>query len=231
MANLPWDVRIADTLGKAIPNEVAKLSPWYRYIPYLNVIGAIVGGVDAGGTTASDLYQKNIESGMGKKEARWNAVAPAAQQAYAGTGYGGGANPGAYGSGGNIDRDWADYVGMGGNLANAFNVYQNAQNFGGQVGGVKDMGVGVGQIYNAASGNEDYNRGGMNDLLNIGALTNGMGIPMGSGGQQTNYQQPSTYQPSQQTMARAMDAYLKKMAELIIARNREKLNQSYVEYV
>ena len=151
MAN-PWDIRSSESVGKAIPNEISKLSPWLQWIPVIGQALKIIGAVDAGTTTYSDIYnqQKDTPAGRQRNKNRLGAIMPTVQQTMGS--WMGGANPGAYGSGGNIDRNWADYVGMAGGV---FNTVGGMMNGGNTASGAKSL-FGQGQkIYGAASGNED----------------------------------------------------------------------------
>lgn len=108
------DVKIAEAIGKALPNEVTKLnsySKYLQYIPYvgqaLSVIMKGMSAVDAGATAYADTQtQDEGNRGVAAQRAISSALAGA---------QGTSQDPGQYGSGGDINRDWANTAGQIGN--------------------------------------------------------------------------------------------------------------------
>ena len=66
----PWDVKAAEWVGKAIPNEASKLNSYSNYLAYIPVVGqalsAIMKGmsaVDTGATRYADIYKDDDNRG------------------------------------------------------------------------------------------------------------------------------------------------------------------------
>jgi len=144
----PWDVQIAGGIGKAMPNEVTKLNSLLQYIPYLGWLTRGMSALDTGGTTYDDIYSQGRDLGYTDTQARQKALMPAIQGGI-GSFMGGSANPGRYGSGSNqLDRNWADYAGLAGNLWGSYK--------GGSYGGLAGGGL---DIYDAFRGEGSSTRG------------------------------------------------------------------------
>ena len=157
MAKKPWDVAITDIVGKAIPNELSKISSVTKYIPYIGQVLQILGAIDAGATTYSDVYQNEKDAGSSTLSAREKALWPTAQQTIGS--YTGGANPGSYGSSGNVDRNWADYVGMAGNIYG--NLGGTGQGFTGKMNYAGLAGNAT-NLFGVSTGNENIANVGQN---------------------------------------------------------------------
>jgi hypothetical protein len=144
MAKMPWDIKMAEWIGKALPNEMAKAAPILKYIPYIGWAAYGMGAADAGATTMSDVYQEGRARGLSGSQSRINAMQPTMNQVQAAMGSG--TNPGMYGSSGNsIKRNWADYLGLAGGLY--------GQNSASGIGG------NLLNIYDATQSGSDYNTG------------------------------------------------------------------------
>lgn len=100
-----WDIELTEAIGKAIPNELSKLSSYLRFIPGIGQMLAGTGAVDAATTAYADTREAN-KGGKGVGRGLWNALNAGGQSIQ---GY---ANPGMYGSGSNFDPDWMDYAGQ-----------------------------------------------------------------------------------------------------------------------
>ena len=141
----PWDIAASETVGKALPNEFSKWSSWTRFVPYIGQILQILGGVDAGTTAYSDIYNEGVDRGYSKNQSRMKAALPAIQSGIS-TGMGRGSDPGQFGSSGNkLDPSWQNYIMNAGNL---FGSYKS-----GNAGGMLNSGS---SIYNDISGKGNY---------------------------------------------------------------------------
>jgi len=146
MAN-PWDVRAAEWIGKALPNEMSKGSSVWQYIPYIGQAVKVIGAVDAGATAYGDVYNEGKTRGVKESKRRMNALNAGVQGGYGS--FMGGSDPGMYGSSGNkLNRGWADYMNLAGGLYGSMK--------GGNYGGVAGAGL---NIYDATQGDSDWNYG------------------------------------------------------------------------
>ena len=103
-----------ETIGKALPNEFAKLASITKYVPVIGQALGIIGGIDTAATTYSDLED---DEGPPTREG-WNSMNSilAALQGGVSTATGTGTDPGKYGSP-DVNKDWANWIGQTGNLA------------------------------------------------------------------------------------------------------------------
>jgi hypothetical protein len=100
--------KVAETVGKAIPNEFSKMSSWLRYVPYVGPMMQTLGAVDSAATTYADMRQSD------DPEMRKKAALVAFMRGF--DSFSGGNDPGAMGSQGHVNQDWANTLGQVGRI-------------------------------------------------------------------------------------------------------------------
>ena len=104
----------AESVGKAIPDEISKTSSWTRWIPYIGPFLQAIGQIDRTATAYADTNDVLKEAGVDKKKRRRASWQNAFNEA---TNFNAG-DPGRYGSPPE-SGDWMEYAGQAGNLFSA----------------------------------------------------------------------------------------------------------------